>query len=463
MKKIITFCSFLFFAATIFAEDGIQFSHGTWKDILSQAKKENKLVFIDVYTSWCGPCKKMVAEVFPRKDIGTLFNASFVNYKIDAEKGEGVEIAKNFGVRSYPTYLFINGDGELIYRTGGYMAAGLFMQEANIALKEKEDPKPYIKWEEEYNKGKTDKKFLMGYMRKRALLKMPSAEVAEQLFPLLTKAELADKDIISSIVFYDARTEYVPNGKVFNYVMKHYKELDSFKLVQYPLGVMETGIYNYFRKNIIVNQREKMLPAMIDAYRQVMRAPGIPSENIAVMSKELTYEYYSGTSNEAKLNSSVTDFVENGLMKLNIDSLQAADAAEYVKFMEPYLSGKRDSANDQDFMMKRLKKNSEMVSPSYRLRNAAEAVYKISHDKNMLLKAQEWARIANEWFPHFSNAAVYSGLLFKNGSQQQAIQMMELAGKDSFLSQAAEVRDLLNSNAEDIKKGKAPGYLWNNR
>ena len=112
MKKIIIYCSLFLFASQIFAEDGIQFSHGTWKEILSQAKKENKLVFIDVYTSWCGPCKKMVAEVFQRKEIGTLFNASFVNYKIDAEKGEGIEIAKKFGVRSFPTYLFVNGDGD---------------------------------------------------------------------------------------------------------------------------------------------------------------------------------------------------------------------------------------------------------------------------------------------------------------------------------------------------------------
>lgn len=463
MKKIIIYCSLFLFASQIFAEDGIQFSHGTWKEILSQAKKENKLVFIDVYTSWCGPCKKMVAEVFPRKEIGTLFNTSFVNYKIDAEKGEGIEIAKKFGVRSFPTYLFVNGDGDLVYRTGGYMPPVAFMQEADIALKEKEDPKPYIKWEEEYVKGKRDKKFLMGYMRKRALLKMPSAEVAEELFPMLTSDELANKDIISNIIFYDARTEYIPQGKVFNYVMKNYKELDSSQLVQYPLGIMEIGINNYFRKNIIANQHEKLLPVMIDAYGQVMRASGISNQNISIMGKELTYEYYSGTHNEAKLYPAVTDFVENGLMKLNIDSLQAIDAAEYIKFMEPYLTGKLDSTKDQGFMMKRLKKNSEMVSPSYRLRDAAEAVYNISHDKDMLQKAMEWARIANEWFPHFSNAAVYAGLLFKNGDRQQAIYMMDLASKDPFLAQAKETLQLLKNNVEDMKKEKAPQHTWNNR
>ena len=120
MKKILVLGVLLSFVFTTRANEGIQFSEGTWKEILSMAKKENKLVFIDVFTSWCGPCKMMSAEIFPKKEVGTLFNASFVNYKIDAEKGEGIDIAKKFNVRAFPTYLFVNGDGQLIYRTTGY-------------------------------------------------------------------------------------------------------------------------------------------------------------------------------------------------------------------------------------------------------------------------------------------------------------------------------------------------------
>lgn len=462
MKKIVMCLSLLFVAARIFAEDGIQFSHGTWKEILSQAKKQNKLVFIDVYTSWCGPCKQMVAEIFPKKEVGELFNASFINYKIDAEKGEGVEIAKKFGVRAYPTYLFVNGDGELVYRTSGYMAAAPFLQEANIALKEKDDPKPFVEWEKEYNQGKRDKAFLIGYMKKRALLKLPSAEVAEDLFALLTKEELANKDIISHIVFYSDRAEYVPQGKVFNYVMQNYKALDSGGVVKYPLGIMEIGINNYFQKNIIAKQREDMLPVIIAGYKQLMQASGALPEKIVAMEKQLPYKYYSGTNNEAKLNAAVIDYVENGLMKLNIAGMQSADSVSYAKFMEPYLTGKVDSTKDQGFAMKRINKNSQMLSPSYSLRDAAEAVYKVSKNKGLLLRAREWARRANEWFPHFSNGAVYAGLLFKTGETEKAIAVMEAASKDSFLANSEEMRQILIGNVEKMKKGKAPQKLWNN-
>ena len=148
MKLIVAVFTTLLFNC-LQAQESINFDAGDWKAILLKAKEENKLVFIDVYTSWCGPCKKMVAEVFPRKEVADVFNASFINYKIDAEKGEGVQIAKLFNVHAFPTYLFVNGDGELVYRLTGYTEPRPFLDHAATALKEKDDPKPLVKWEHE--------------------------------------------------------------------------------------------------------------------------------------------------------------------------------------------------------------------------------------------------------------------------------------------------------------------------
>ena len=126
MKKLALF-SFLLLAAFAFGQ-GIQFEHGDYKTILAKAKKENKLIFVDAFTEWCGPCKMMVKNIFPLKSVGDYYNANFINAKIDMEKGEGIELAKKFGVRVYPTYLFINGDGEEVHRTIGYVEEKDFLQ-----------------------------------------------------------------------------------------------------------------------------------------------------------------------------------------------------------------------------------------------------------------------------------------------------------------------------------------------
>lgn len=108
MKKLVLSVVILCgFTMSLLAQ-GIQFREGSWKEILEIAKKENKLVFVDNYTSWCGPCKKMVSEIFPLKEVGDFYNANFICYKLDCEKGDGVGSGKNIPDYVIP-YLFVRG------------------------------------------------------------------------------------------------------------------------------------------------------------------------------------------------------------------------------------------------------------------------------------------------------------------------------------------------------------------
>lgn len=99
---------------------GIQFFQGTFEDAKQLAKKENKLIFMDAYASWCGPCKLMTRKTFTREEVGLFFNKNFINLKIDMEKGEGPQLARKFGVRAYPTLIFINSRAEEVAKTVGY-------------------------------------------------------------------------------------------------------------------------------------------------------------------------------------------------------------------------------------------------------------------------------------------------------------------------------------------------------
>lgn len=107
---------------------GIQFKESSWADALKQAAKEKKLVFVDFYTTWCGPCKMLKRSTFPDKDLGTYFNANFVNLTIDAEKGEGVELAQKYQVRGYPALFVIDKEGNVVHQTLGYIPADQLLQ-----------------------------------------------------------------------------------------------------------------------------------------------------------------------------------------------------------------------------------------------------------------------------------------------------------------------------------------------
>lgn len=101
--------------------EGIQFFHGTWEEALKASDKENKLIFLDAYAHWCGPCKIMASKTFTDKEVGDFFNANFINYKMDMEKHEdGPRLSRKYGLTAYPTLYFINGKENVVYQTLGY-------------------------------------------------------------------------------------------------------------------------------------------------------------------------------------------------------------------------------------------------------------------------------------------------------------------------------------------------------
>lgn len=101
---------------------GIKFSDLTYEAALKLSQKTGKPVFIDCYTVWCGPCKHLSKNTFTNKEVGEFFNENFINLKVEMEKdADGPELARLFKVRAYPTLVFVNGKGELIKQSLGYV------------------------------------------------------------------------------------------------------------------------------------------------------------------------------------------------------------------------------------------------------------------------------------------------------------------------------------------------------
>lgn len=99
---------------------GIKFFQGSWEQLLNEAKKQNKPIFLDAYAVWCGPCHAMSRGTFKDAEVGKYFNNNFINYKLDMEKGEGPMLQQSFKVTAYPTLLFIQPDGTIKHRAVGY-------------------------------------------------------------------------------------------------------------------------------------------------------------------------------------------------------------------------------------------------------------------------------------------------------------------------------------------------------
>lgn len=113
---------------------GIRFFTGSWAQVLAEAKRQNKPLYVDFYTTWCPPCKRMAREAFPNPQIGEKFNARFINYQLNAEYGEGLALAKRYAVASYPTALYVTPTGEIVHRSVGYAGIKSMLEQADLVL-----------------------------------------------------------------------------------------------------------------------------------------------------------------------------------------------------------------------------------------------------------------------------------------------------------------------------------------
>ena len=137
MKQLMIIMAALLLATTSFAQ--VKWEEGTLAQALTKAKESGeKLVFLDCYATWCGPCKYMANTVFTTKEAGEYFNKKFVNIKIDMEKGEGINLARQFRIKGYPTFIILNSNGKELGRIVGGAEIKQFIQKVEGVLKTQE-------------------------------------------------------------------------------------------------------------------------------------------------------------------------------------------------------------------------------------------------------------------------------------------------------------------------------------
>ncbi len=209
MRKV--YCQIFIFAAMclcfspLSAQKAIRFEKGKWNEIVEKAQKAKKMIFVDFYTQWCGPCLNMSEEVFSLPAVYNFYNTNFINAKIDAEHGEGKELAAKYQVKVYPTYLFIDPTtGNALHKSSGRQEPDTFIFTGESALN------PRLRsfyLEANYDKNKNDLSFLNDYAKFKSSIydREGVAKVLKQLEKLDVKLDnsLVWELFVDNITGYD--------------------------------------------------------------------------------------------------------------------------------------------------------------------------------------------------------------------------------------------------------------------
>lgn len=426
MKKIIFILLLCGFSSSLLAQ-GIIFREGSWKEILAMAKKEKKLVFIDNYTSWCGPCKKMVKEIFPVQEVGDFYNANFICYKLDCEKGDGVEVARTYQIHSFPTYLFVDGDGKLFYRSGSYMAAEKFIAEGRIALEEFADKRTLEEWNALYARKKNQPDFVKAYLAKRNRLKLDNADILDQYVSIAREKDLLAPAFLKELATFG--TQVKAGGKCAGFMFAHWDEITGAGSID-DKNLAQLLVYNivqYSYKRAVAEKNGGLFEEVVKVNSVLGEKLGQNTEEEEVKLRSRYLAAIGQTTEFEKIAEKHADILfreEKGVLE--------RDAVQYTKFLEKMIAdaGQLSSQNPEQLAFSlQFAGVNESSSLSFVFRDLAANVARLSDNRDLLTKAMIWALESVTLFDNFTNYETLAEVLSKMGYQKEALWEMQKAAE----------------------------------
>ncbi len=394
MKKILVIavvCLSLI-SPTVIKASGIQFADISFEEARKKAGESGKLIFIDAYTTWCGPCKYMAKAIFTNDEVGRFYNSNFICLKMDMEKGEGKEIAEKYAVQVYPTFLFIDAKGQKVHQTCGSKESIDFLEDGKNTLNPENQLLTFTK---NYETGQRDFIFLKEYTR------------------LLQNAAIAANTIVDELVLTDKSEELV-NEKDFE-LLANSSEVGSVSfqfLMTYRekyASVLKNQRFNEFLSSSFLNEAAKAgkMQSQQVLNNAISKLEEYNIENVKELSLRMNWQYAQVTKTEL---------------------FEAA---------QPYI---------ENFGM----------SDANELNNAAWIIFESYSEPNRLEAAANWAKQSIELKKDFANTDTYANLLFKLGKKEEALKMakesLELGKKQEM--ETTETENLIKSIEESFKGKK---------
>lgn len=409
-------------ASTQTFSQGIIFLQDDWQNVLIQAKAQKKLIFVDIYTAWCGPCKEMDKKTFTDISVGDKFNATFINYKVDAEKGFGVTLAKRYNVTSYPTCLFVDPSENLIYKQEGLLRVADLLKEADMVMNNQVKAKPLYALDKLYEDGNRDTEFLTEYIAIRSLYdRIDNRDLVEEYVKSLTKIQYSTDKTLRIIV----NNGFKIDGKAFDILLQFREKAES--LFEGGVEKVNRSFSQSINEVFDVALKTKNQTLFDSALAANLKT--LPNTADRVNGKN-KLAFYLAMKDVNKFSEAAEQYLDQYVMFVQVESIRKQDLWEYEKIMQNYKLGIRDSVGAGAAMYHNLKlnaKNTMARLTSAELNDVVKAFNDQVEDKAKLLKATEWAKRSLELVETPDAYHSYAQLMLKLGDKQMAMDIEQKA------------------------------------
>lgn len=334
------------------------------------ALKENKLIMIDFYTTWCVPCKKLDKLIFENDSIRQILNVNFVLLKYNAEKDTIFNLSKKYHIFSYPTGLILNKDGLVLNKIFGFKGDDFKSLSESVN-----------KFTYEAISLNKENKIISGYTNKVEITKYPdfykkfvnrqkiNIDSSEFLDYWKNSKDVLSEEYFSTLIYFgDQVPPFVSDLAERN--REKYRQL---------FGSLETDILFY-----------KLSTSKID-YAISTKSNDNFKKAIAFANRNLD-----------------TGWTKSLIPRYKIDFLKSQNKWDEVYKTNASLKNKNLFSDDD-------------------INSFSWEVYEKCNDKNVVIKCVKWMKELTHKKPEYGNLDTYACLLYKSGNKTEAKRIAILA------------------------------------
>jgi thioredoxin-related protein len=333
MKIAILLTSLLMQFWIAFGQNGIKFdtSFTSWNEVIQKAKKMDKPIFVDIYTTWCSPCKHMDRSTFPQPSVGKYYNENFLCVKLNAEKGYGIAFNKKKHIDGYPSFIFFEPTGETVLITSGFRNPAAFIALGHSAMKEYKSGNNFqtlennIKvMESKIKSGEYNPTLLADLIKKLGHIRGKNTQIFEKYL-----SSLSADSLYSDATWKLVRNYYHgwvgSNSLVFSVLLHAYK--------QYPIRDMELmkpwwTINGRLLNNIelAITKKDSLgMEDIIKAYHKIDTEP----DNFRMDKEYVSCDYFAGIGDSLDFIKYLKQYIKDNIINMKEGQQQQLELKHY--------------------------------------------------------------------------------------------------------------------------------------
>lgn len=395
----------------------IQFNQSALDEMFLIAKKENKLIYIDFYTVWCGPCKAMAKNVFTNPDVAAFYNDKFLCYKIDAEN-EGKQLARKYNINAYPSSVFVNANGEMVYKKTGSLDVEKFIQIGKDALLMLNDSNSFAELKKIYPQKSNDEFFLKTYINKMIQYGESPIEAIEDYLKVQTSFK---ENEVEMMEFLMNHSKYlICGGKAESVLKTNFKEFFDIatRNEEKALNVMEAKMIRQTRYYAIQTNNAELFKLFID--RWIDENQKRTKEDL----NDFQLEYLYLKKDDNKYKEFAAHYMDSIVAAKSIEQIRMDDQKKYDDYVK--------KENGQYTLVgESVKKAMKVFEAEWQLESllkAGQIYLNMSTEKSEFKKLIAWSDYGMLLLPEDYRMTNFKSKIYqKSGDKKKALQYKKMA------------------------------------